>query len=76
MVMGKDASLMAEVVLRGGPQAGFLTNPGERDRQNFIEINGEKIVCTAQGGECRSNPNYDAPGLRDAKSWKTPYNRY
>lgn len=72
MVIDNDANLMAALILEGGPQAGFLTNPEERDRQNFIEVNGEKLVCIAQGGECRSNPNYYTLGFGDAKSWKTP----
>ena len=29
-------------------------------------------LCTAQSGECRYNPKYYSPGMRDAKSWSSP----
>jgi hypothetical protein len=64
--------VIQEMVLFGGPQVGFMTNPESHNRQPWIEVNGEKVVCTAQGGECRYNPRYYSPGLRDAKSWTTP----
>lgn len=70
--MNKDADIMAGIVIFGGPQAGFNTNPESKTRQCFIEVNGEKIVCIAQGGECRYNSRYYSPGLNDAKSWTTP----
>lgn len=73
--MGDDddgANLMAGIVLFGGPQAGFNTNPETKTRKCFIEINGQKLVCVAQGGECRYNYKYYSPGMRDAKSWGTP----
>jgi hypothetical protein len=70
--MNKDADIMASVVLFGGSQAGFNTNPETKTRECFIEINDQKLVCLAQGGECRYNHKYYSPGLNDAKSWRTP----
>jgi len=66
------AELLQRMVLFGGPQVGLLTNPETKNKSPFILVNGEKVVCTAQGGECRHNSNYYAPGLRDMKSWTTP----
>ena len=68
----KVAMLMNEMVLFGGPDVGFNTNPETEKRSCFIEICGEKIVCIAQGGECRYNHRYYSPGLNDRKSWTTP----
>src|SRR3989338_1143613 len=71
--MEKDADLMARMILLSGdPRVGFLTNPESRNKPNHIEVNGEKIVCLAQGGECRHNPEYYSPRLEDRKSWTTP----
>lgn len=70
--MDDDANIMAGIVLFGGPQAGFNTNPETKTRSCFIEINGQKLVCVAQGGECRYNHKYYSPGMGDAKSWRTP----
>lgn len=67
-----SANIMARIVLFGGPQAGFNTNPETRERPCFIEVDGQKLVCLAQGGECRYNYKYYSPGLNDAKSWTTP----
>jgi hypothetical protein len=72
MSMNKDAEIMAGVVLFGGPQVGFNTNPETKTRKCFIEVDGQKLVCLAQGGECRYNHEYYSPGLSDAKSWRTP----
>lgn len=66
------ANLMTKIVLFGGPQTGFNTNPETNKRSCFIEVDGEKIVCLAQGGECRYNHKYYSPGLSDTKSWTTP----
>lgn len=66
------ADIMAGIIIFGGPKAGFNTNPGARDKPCFIEVNGQKLVCLAQGGECRYNHKYYSPGLSDAKSWTTP----
>jgi hypothetical protein len=68
----KDGYLMTKIVLSGGPQAGFNTNPDTKTKPCFIEINGQKLVCLAQGGECRHNYKYYSPGLSDTKSWRTP----
>lgn len=70
--MDKDAEIMAGVVLFGGPHAGFNTNPETKTKPCFIEVDGQKLVCLAQGGECRYNHKYYSPGLNDAKSWRTP----
>lgn len=72
--MGNDdhATLMERIVLFGGPQAGFNTNPETKTRECFIEVDGQKLVCVAQGGECRYNHKYYSPGMGDAKSWRTP----
>lgn len=66
------ADLLQRMFLFGGPQVGFLTNPETKNKPSFILVNDEKVVCTAQGGECRNNSNYYTPGLRDIKSWTTP----
>ncbi len=68
----EDALLMNTMVIFGGPEVGFNTNPESRKRPCFIEVNGQKLVCIAQAGECRSNYNYYSPGLGDRKSWTTP----
>jgi len=69
----KDTAMMMNMmVIFGGPTVGFSTNPETEKRPCFIEINGEKIVCIAQGGECRYNYKYYSPGLNDSKSWTTP----
>lgn len=73
--MGNDdhATLMERIVLFGGPQAGFNMNLGETEVEKpFMEVNGQKLVCVAQGGECRYNHRYYSPGMGDAKSWRTP----
>lgn len=59
----------------GRPEVGFMTNPDAKNRPHFIEVNGEKVVCLAQGGECRFNKKYYdlwGGGLNSAKSWVTP----
>lgn len=69
----RDAAMMMNtMVIFGGPDVGFNTNPETEKRPCFIEIGGEKIVCIAQGGECRYNYKYYSPGLNDRKSWTTP----
>jgi hypothetical protein len=69
----KDAALMMnEISIFGGYAVGFNTNPETEKRDCFIEVDGEKIVCIAQGGECRYNYKYCSPGLNDIKSWTTP----
>ncbi len=71
--MTDEASLLQQMVVFGGdPRVGFLTNPETKDHPGFIEVNGEKVVCTAKGGECRQNSKYYTTGLGDAKSWRTP----
>lgn len=72
MVNEKTANLIRNSVLLGGPQVGFSANPDMKNRPSFIVVNNEKVVCTAQGGECRHNENYYTPGMRDEKSWTTP----
>lgn len=67
-----EADLMAAIVLFGGCQVGFNTNPDSNKKPCFISVNGEKLVCLAQGGECRYNYKYYSPGLNDTKSWTTP----
>ena len=69
----KGSDLMCEMVLTGGYKVGISTNPKREDRPNFIEINGEKVVCLAQGGECRQPGEfYSLMGLNDPRSWETP----
>lgn len=70
--MDKDVEIIAGSVLFGGCQVGFNTNPESKTRPCFIEVDGQKIVCLAQGGECRYNSDYYSPGMNDAKSWTTP----
>ncbi|MCK4730480.1 MAG: hypothetical protein KAT28_04125 [Candidatus Aenigmarchaeota archaeon] len=70
--MGEEADLIRKMTLFGDPEIGYLTNPETGKRPNYIEINGEKVVCLAKGGECRFNPDYYNIGINDAKSWKTP----
>ena len=69
---GDAAMLMNAMVIFGGCSVGYNTNPETEKRPCFMEINGEKIVCIAQGGECRYNYKYYSPGLNDRKSWTTP----
>lgn len=66
------AMMMNAMVIFGGCDVGFNTNPETEKRDCFIEVNGQKIVCIAQGGECRYNHDYYSPGLNDKKSWTTP----
>ena len=66
------AFIMNAITIFGGCDVGFHTNPETEKRPCFVEINGEKLVCVAQGGECRYNYNYYSPGLSDRKSWTTP----
>lgn len=68
----EDAAIMAGVVLFGGHQAGFNTNPESGKVSCFINVDGQKLVCVAQGGECRYNHKYYTSGMGDAKSWTTP----
>jgi hypothetical protein len=69
----KDAAMMMNAMtIFGGPAVGFNTNPETEKRPCFMVVNGEKIVCLAQGGECRYNYKYYSPGLNDRKSWTTP----
>lgn len=70
----EEAGIMAAAVIFGGSQAGFSTNPdiNKGNVKPFIEINGEKLVCIAQGGECRYNHKFYSLGLNDTKSWTTP----
>ncbi len=70
--MNEDADIMAGIVLFGGPRVGFKTNPKAEKEHCFIEINGQKVVCIAQGGECRYIHKYYSPGMQDTKSWTTP----
>ena len=67
------ARIMQKMVLFGGDEVGFNMNPEAKNRPNFINVNGEKVVCLAQGGECRVYGEfYGAGGLNNADSWKTP----
>lgn len=70
--MEEDAEIITKLVLFGGHQAGFKTNRNSEKVPCFIEVGGQKIVCIAQGGECRYNSHYYSPGLSDTKSWTTP----
>lgn len=72
ILMDDDTSIIAAMTLFGGHQVGFNTNPETNTKPCFIEIKGEKIVCIAQGGECRYNHKYYSPGLNDTRSWTTP----
>jgi len=73
MVDDDDAKLMEGIILFGGSKAGFNTNLGETEvEEPFIVIKGQKLVCVAQGGECRYNHRYYTMGMGDAKSWRTP----
>lgn len=72
MLPERDADIMMELVLFGNPEAGFLTNPETQAKQGFIEVNGEKVVCLAKGGECRHSPKYYGTGMGDPNFWKTP----
>lgn len=68
----ESALIMNKMVLLGGCDVGFNTNPETEKRPCYIEVDGQKIVCIAQGGECRYNHDYYSPGLHDRKSWTTP----
>jgi len=68
----EEAHTMELLVLYGGQKVGMMTNPDRADRPNFVQTNGEKIVCLAQGGECRQYGEFYTPGMNDAGSWKTP----
>ncbi len=70
--MAEEADLIKEMTLFGPPEIGYITNPETKNRPSYIEINGEKVVCLAKGGECRFNPDYYNIGMNDAKSWITP----
>ena len=72
----EQAREMELLVLYGGPEVGMMTNPDRENRPNFIEVNGEKVVCRAQGGECRYQSEFYSPGLRTPESWRTPVIRY
>jgi hypothetical protein len=64
--------MMNAMTLFGGCNVGFNTNPETEKRDCFMVVGGEKIVCLAQGGECRYNYRFYSPGLNDMKSWTTP----
>jgi hypothetical protein len=64
--------LMNNMVIFGGCEVGYNTNPKTEKESCFIEVGGQKIVCLAQGGECRYNHNYFSWSLNDKKSWTTP----
>lgn len=64
--------LMNEMVIYGGHKVGFNTNTKTEKEPCFIEVDGQKIVCLAQGGECRYNHNYFSLSMSDNKSWLTP----
>ncbi|MCK4665887.1 hypothetical protein KAU33_04015 [Candidatus Dependentiae bacterium] len=69
----EEALMMNALVIFGGEKVGMMTNPDLKNRPNFIEINGEKVVCLAQGGECRQHGQfYFSGGLNNPDSWKTP----
>lgn len=65
-------SLKALVTLMGGSDVGFNMNPDAKNKPTFIEINGEKVVCMAQAGECRHYGQYYTGSLNDSDSWVTP----
>ncbi len=50
----------------------LILNHESGKRSCFNEVDGQKTVCVAQGGECRYNHNYYTSGMGDAKSWTTP----
>lgn len=62
--MSEEDSLLMQMTLFGGHRIGYTTNPETKNHSGFIEKNGEKLVCLAQGGECRYNQKF--------KDWKTP----
>lgn len=41
-------------------------------RPNNAGTHKDGAICTAQGGECRYNPKFYTPGMRDQKSWTVP----
>lgn len=67
------ARVMTKMVLFGGHDVGIMTNPDLKNRLNYVEINGERVVCLAQAGECRvSGQFYSISGLSNPDNWKTP----
>ncbi|MCK5012196.1 MAG: hypothetical protein KAS66_00090 [Candidatus Omnitrophica bacterium] len=68
----EDARAVELMVLYGGPKVGMMTNPDSYKRPNHIMINGEKVVCRAQGGECRQYGEFYSPVPSETGSWKTP----
>lgn len=68
----KSVQLLRNIVLAGYPTAGFLTNPNARGKPSYIEVGEEKIVCLAQGGECRYNSNFCTPTMDQLHDWTTP----
>ena len=66
------ADLLRNMILFGGSKVGYATNPDTDKKPCFIEVGGEKLVCLAQGGECRYNDKFYSWGLNDMKSWTTP----
>jgi len=69
----EQAVIMNALVLSGAFDVGMKTKPDLKNRPSFIEINGEKVVCLAQGGECRQSGQFYFPGgLNNPDSWKTP----
>ena len=71
-----QAREMELLVLCGGHEVGMMTNPDREHQPNHITINDEKVVCRAQGGECRFQGEFYSPGMRTPESWKTPVIRY
>jgi hypothetical protein len=74
--------LPTKLAIMGGPEAGFnMGNLGEgpRPKKEWLEYIGpdgktkEIVVCLAKAGECRCNSHFYSCGLRDEKSWATPY---
>ena len=61
--MGKNDGLFNMVSLFGA-MANGPANTGDR---------ADGKICTAQGGECRSNSKYYSPGMRGAHSWSMPH---
>ena len=72
----EQAREMESLVLYGGHEIGMMTNPDREHQPNFIVINDEKVVCRAQGGECRHQSEFYSPGLRTPESWRTPVISY
>lgn len=71
----KTADMMRDAVLFGSPfGTGFMTNPRTPD-QPWIEVNSEKVVCLAKGGECRSNPMFYTGSLNSSARTITTHQR-